>query len=145
MLTAIGEFQAKPKLRQIDGRAVVIFSKAYKIGGVGTVFVGMVLRGTLRCGEDVTLFPGLVNTRVRTIECFREQVNEATAGMIVGINITNVSVGAFHRGYRGFLLGSPLQRQNSHPAVNPGGSLITYINPARVHTNSECKLLEVWI
>ncbi len=143
LLSALGDLRAKPKLRQIDGRAIVIFSKAYKIGGVGTVFVGTVLRGTLRCGEDVTLFPGLVQTRVRTIECFREQVSEATAGMMVGINITNISVGAFHRGYRGFLLGSPLQCQNNDPALNPGGSPITYINPARVRANSESKLLEV--
>lgn len=137
LLSAIAKLRPKPKLRQADGRAVVIFSKAYKIAGVGTVFVGMVLRGTLRCGEDVTLFPGLVQTRVRTIECFREPVTEATAGMMVGINIANVSVSAFGRGYRGFLLGSPAQNnQNILPALHAGDSRTSYINPARVGTTS---------
>ena len=146
LLSALAEFRAKPKLRQADGRAVVIFSKAYKIGGVGTVFVGMVLRGTLRCGEEVTLFPGLVQTTVRTIECFREQVTEATAGMMIGINITNVSVLAFGRGYRGFLLGSPVQRQHVRPALNARDAWVSYINPAHVHAGTaESKLLEVLI
>lgn len=145
LLSALADLRAKPKLRQTSGRAVVIFSRAFKIGGVGTVFVGMVLRGSLQRGEEVTLFPGLVQTKVKTIECFHEQVSEATAGMMVGINIANVSISAFGRGYRGFLLGSPTQhRQNPYAVRTPRGLPVTYLNPTHVHTDAGgSKLLEV--
>ena len=61
LLDSVCQLRAKPKMRQADGPPVVCFSRAMKIGGVGTVFVGMVLRGTLRPRDRAVIFP--VRTR----------------------------------------------------------------------------------
>jgi len=37
--------------RDKTGPALIVFSKAYRIGGVGTVVVGGILRGSLKQGD----------------------------------------------------------------------------------------------
>ena len=54
LLRAVSRLRPKPKLRQNDGPAVICFLDAFRIGGVGAVVCGLVLRGTLRAREDVT-------------------------------------------------------------------------------------------
>ena len=187
LLDSVCQLRAKPKMRQADGPPVVCFSRAVKIGGVGTVFVGMVLRGTLRQGDRAVIFPvrlqrhrqilsfafvvfvpslssqnrcmqrftgklktititcwvcrgvlrrsssrsnAFTKTSVRLAQvpapCTFYQIRTGWSphsersdlkvdtgimcpcgtGMMVGIAIHNVSVSAFGRGYRGFLLGN---------------------------------------
>ena len=82
LLRAVSRLRPKPKLRQNDGPAVICFLDAFKIGGVGTVVCGLVLRGTLRAREGVT-FLGVGSgggtwlpnrATVRSIECFHEVI-----------------------------------------------------------------------
>jgi len=40
--------------RDINGLALIVYSKAYRIGGVGTVVVGGILKGTLNA-DDVLM------------------------------------------------------------------------------------------
>ena len=84
LLRAVSRLRPKPKLRQNDGPAVICFLDAFRIGGVGTVVCGLVLRGTLFAREEVTFLGvgkgcggrGWVPNRatVGSIECFHEVI-----------------------------------------------------------------------
>eukprot|EP00753_Platysulcus_tardus_P016399 PLAT5665.1.p1 GENE.PLAT5665.1~~PLAT5665.1.p1 ORF type:complete len:952 (+),score=407.34 PLAT5665.1:36-2858(+) len=91
--------------RHKDGPPLILFSNAYRIGGIGTVVCGTVLRGTLRRGDELLIVPGLAIRTARSIEVARCPVDEAVAGLQVGIAMSNMTVHAFRKLGRGFLIG----------------------------------------
>jgi len=66
----------------------------YDITGIGTVPVGKIETGVMKIGQKVVVLPGRSGTgiegEVRTIEMHHEQMQEASAGDNVGINIRGV-------------------------------------------------------
>lgn len=66
--------------RNVNASGVVLFNRAYKIGGVGTVVTGMVIRGTVNVGDKYVFFPGMVIKKVTSIEYFHQSVQTARAG-----------------------------------------------------------------
>jgi len=66
----------------------------YEITGIGTVPVGKIETGVMKVGQKVVILPGRtgkgIDGEVRTIEMHHEQLNEASAGDNVGINIRGV-------------------------------------------------------
>ncbi|KAG9465413.1 hypothetical protein GDO78_018381 [Eleutherodactylus coqui] len=70
----------------------------YKIGGIGTVPVGRVETGVLKCGMVVTFAPVNVTTEVKSVEMHHEALSEAMPGDNVGFNVKNVSVKDVRRG-----------------------------------------------
>ena len=69
-----------------------------KIGGLGTVVVGRIYSGVLSRGMLVSIAPINIVTEVLSIEKNYEQLEQATAGDIVGFN-ANISVREIRRGF----------------------------------------------
>ncbi|MEK6842638.1 MAG: translation elongation factor EF-1 subunit alpha [Nanoarchaeota archaeon] len=74
----------------------------YEITGIGTVPVGKIETGIMKKGSKVIVLPGRtgkgVEGELKTIEMHHEQLNEATAGDNVGINIRGVGKKDIARG-----------------------------------------------
>jgi len=66
----------------------------YDITGIGTVPVGKIITGVMKIGQKVVVLPGRtgtgINGEVRSIEAHHEQMQEASSGDNVGINIRGV-------------------------------------------------------
>jgi translation elongation factor EF-1alpha len=102
--------KAKAPERDKDGPALIVFSKSFKIGGVGTVIVGGIIKGTLEQGNMILAVPGFVKRRAASIEVFHQKVRTAHAGDQVGINMKNISYRDFGRSYRGYLVASAKEK-----------------------------------
>jgi len=61
----------------------------YKIGGIGTVPVGRVETGVLKPGMVLTFAPTKLQSGVKSIQKFHENISEALPGDIVGFSLTN--------------------------------------------------------
>ncbi|RHN73428.1 putative protein-synthesizing GTPase [Medicago truncatula] len=61
----------------------------YKIGGIGTVPVGRVETGVLKPGMVLTFAPTKLQSGVKSIQKFQENINEALPADIVGFRLTN--------------------------------------------------------
>ncbi|XP_041480455.1 elongation factor 1-alpha, somatic form-like [Lytechinus variegatus] len=70
----------------------------YKIGGIGTVPVGLIKTGRLELGMVVKFAPANITTEVKSVEMHHRAITEALPGDNVGFNVKNVSVKDIHRG-----------------------------------------------
>ena len=76
----------------------MLLQDAYKIGGIGTLPVGLLETGLLKPGMVVTFPPVSVTTEVKSVEMHHEALSEALLGDNVGFNVKNVSVKDVRRG-----------------------------------------------
>jgi len=74
----------------------------YDITGIGTVPVGKIETGIMKIGQKVVVLPGRTGTgisgEIRTIEMHHEQLQEASAGDNIGVNIRGVGKKDIARG-----------------------------------------------
>lgn len=89
----------------MDSSSKSEFHDSFRIGGVGTVICGGIVRGVLSVGDTVIIAPGMIVTQVQSIEIWHNSVKSACPGDQVGVNVKNVSVHEFSAGFRGFLVG----------------------------------------
>uniref|UniRef100_A0A452VPB5 Elongation factor 1-alpha 1-like n=1 Tax=Ursus maritimus TaxID=29073 RepID=A0A452VPB5_URSMA len=88
-----------PPTRPTDKPLRLPLQDVYKIGGIGTVLVGLVVTGVLKPGMVVTFAPVInVTTEVKSVEMHHEALSEALPGDNVGFNVKNVSVKDVRRG-----------------------------------------------
>lgn len=72
--------------------------RVFSLPGVGTVVTGTVWSGTARVGEMVRVLPGGGRARIRSIEGFGEECDEATAGHRHALGLVGVTKGEIQRG-----------------------------------------------
>ncbi|KAK6815579.1 hypothetical protein RU639_008890 [Aspergillus parasiticus] len=85
LLDAIKYFP--PPRRRINTSFRLPIRKVYQIPSVGTIVTGTVIAGHCRPGMTVTLSPRGSVAQVQSIQQFHKQVNECSAGDIVGLNL----------------------------------------------------------
>ncbi|ENN95598.1 selenocysteine-specific translation elongation factor [Methanocaldococcus villosus KIN24-T80] len=71
---------------------------AFKIKGVGTVVTGTIHKGTLKVGDNVIILPINYDVKVKSIQCFKKDVEMAKAGDRVGVALLNVEPESIYRG-----------------------------------------------
>ncbi|KAB8219277.1 elongation factor 1-alpha [Aspergillus novoparasiticus] len=85
LLDAIKYFP--PPARRINASFRLPIRKVYNIPSVGTIVTGTVIAGRCRPGMTVALSPHRILVQVQSIQQFHKQVNECSAGDIVGLNL----------------------------------------------------------
>lgn len=80
------------------GPARLPIDRVFTMQGFGTVVTGTVLGGSLRVGDDVTIFPAGLATRIRGIQSHNASVQTIEAGNRTAINIATLGVGEIVRG-----------------------------------------------
>ena len=72
--------------------------RVFVISGFGTVVTGTLTGGVLAVGDSVELQPTGVRGRVRGIQSYKREVELASAGSRVAVNIAGINSGDVHRG-----------------------------------------------
>jgi selenocysteine-specific elongation factor len=88
----------KPPIRDWVGSLKIPVSHSFHVTGRGSVATGTVLRGKVHVGDLVEVVPRRREARIKSIEIFGRDVNEASAGDRVGIRLSNIRSRDLSRG-----------------------------------------------
>jgi len=72
--------------------------RVFTMKGYGTVVTGTLVSGKIRVGEDVTVYPGGLSSKVRTLQSHGAQVEEVAAGSRTAVNLSGLEVEELSRG-----------------------------------------------
>ncbi|BDQ33176.1 selenocysteine-specific translation elongation factor [Pseudodesulfovibrio portus] len=92
--TLISEFS--PRRRSDLFRLPV--DRVFTMKGHGTVVTGTMVSGSISVGDDVTLYPGGVGSKVRGLQSHGETVDTAQAGRRTAVNLAGLEVDDIRRG-----------------------------------------------
>ncbi|EHR38166.1 selenocysteine-specific translation elongation factor [Facklamia languida] len=72
--------------------------RAFSVKGFGTVVTGTLIDGSIKVGDDLTIYPAGITTRVRTIQIHEQDQAIAYAGNRTALNLTKVDLDQVERG-----------------------------------------------
>lgn len=72
--------------------------RVFSVSGFGTVVTGTLISGTVKEGDECTIYPEGIESRIRGIQVHETSVNEAYAGQRVAINLANIKKTEVKRG-----------------------------------------------
>ncbi len=72
--------------------------RVFTMKGYGTVVTGTLVSGRARVGDDITVYPGGLATKIRTLQSHGAQVEEVQAGSRTAVNLAGVEVEQIERG-----------------------------------------------
>jgi selenocysteine-specific elongation factor len=84
--------------RQNIARPRLPIDRVFTMTGFGTVVTGTLLDGVFKNGEEVEVLPQGLKTRIRSLQTHGHQVEVATPGSRVALNLANVSRNELERG-----------------------------------------------
>lgn len=84
--------------RNFEGSVIIPIDHHFSIKGRGAVITGTILRGRLNLNQDLDVIPVNTSGKVKTIQIFHQNVNEAKAGDRVGVNIKGLDIKKVYRG-----------------------------------------------
>ncbi len=84
--------------RQNIARPRLPIDRVFTMAGFGTVVTGTLLDGAFKTGQEVEVLPQGLKTRIRSLQTHRHQVEVATPGSRVAMNLANVSRTELERG-----------------------------------------------
>jgi selenocysteine-specific elongation factor len=84
--------------RQNIARPRLPIDRVFSMTGFGTVVTGTLLDGVFKAGQEVEVLPQGLKTRIRSLQTHRHQVEVATPGSRVAMNLANVSRIELERG-----------------------------------------------
>jgi selenocysteine-specific elongation factor len=87
-----------PRERDSEGSLSIPIDHAFPVKGHGTVVTGTIQSGLIRLGDTVELAPLDKKSRVRSIQIFGEEKDQAAAGDRVGVNIPEIDDTEIARG-----------------------------------------------
>lgn len=80
------------------GRPRLPVDRVFTIAGAGTVVTGTLTGGSLNAGQEVTVVPGDLKTRLRALQTHKESVKQALPGSRVAANLVGLSTAQINRG-----------------------------------------------
>lgn len=89
---------AESEERQNIARPRLPIDRVFTMTGFGTVVTGTLLDGAFKTGQEVEVLPQGLKTRIRSLQTHRHQVEIATPGSRVAMNLANVSRTELERG-----------------------------------------------
>jgi selenocysteine-specific elongation factor len=72
--------------------------RVFTIKGFGTIVTGTCISGQIRVGEEVEIYPTGRRAKVRNVQAYHEDAEEATAGQRVALNLQGVEKQEIERG-----------------------------------------------
>jgi selenocysteine-specific elongation factor len=86
-------------VREWSGTLKIPIDHSFNIVGIGTVATGTILRGKVHVGDKIELRPGGKQGRIKLIQIFGKDVEEASAGDRVGLALAGIRPKDISRGY----------------------------------------------
>jgi selenocysteine-specific elongation factor len=104
----------------------LFIDRVFTLRGIGTVVTGTLTGGSLRCGQQIVVYPSNLETRIRSIQSHGQELEMARPGMRTAINLPDLRVDQIKRG--------DVVTLPSHGA--PSSTLIVRLErPARLNGN----------
>ena len=72
--------------------------RVFTIRGLGTIITGTCISGHIRIGEEIEIYPDSRRAKVKNIQAYHENVEEAAAGQRVALNLQGVERSEIDRG-----------------------------------------------
>ncbi len=72
--------------------------RVFSMKGFGTVMTGTTLSGQIRTGDEATIYPQGISSRIRGIQVHNREVNQVRAGLRTAINLQGVEKAHVQRG-----------------------------------------------
>lgn len=72
--------------------------RVFTMKGFGTVITGTSISGRVQTGDDVTIYPKGISSRIRGIQVHNREVNEVSAGLRTAINLQGMEKAEIERG-----------------------------------------------
>jgi len=88
--------QSPPKNENVPFRLPI--DRVFTMDGFGTVVTGTLVEGSLSLGEDVEIYPSGHMTKARRIQVHGGEVERATAGQRVAVNLSGLKVADLEKG-----------------------------------------------
>ncbi len=98
LLQALDSALAASPAPRDRGRPYLPIDRAFSVAGFGTVATGTLHDGTVTEGMELTLLPAGRRVKVRGLQTHRKQVDEATAGARVAVNLYGLNASDLQRG-----------------------------------------------
>ncbi len=87
------------KLPRINlGKPRLPVDRVFSISGFGTIVTGTLIDGELHGGDDVTILPANLNSRIRGLQTHKQKEDLAVPGSRTAINLTGVRTDEINRG-----------------------------------------------
>ena len=72
--------------------------RVFSMKGFGTVITGTAISGRIRTGEEVTIYPQEIHSKMRGIQVHNQEVQEVRAGLRTAVNLQGIEKATIHRG-----------------------------------------------
>lgn len=95
LLRLLNQIQIK---RDISNKLMIPIDHHFPIKGIGTVITGTILQGKIKPNQNIEIIPVGQSGRVKSIQIFKQNVDEAKAGDRVGIAVKGLDYKAIYRG-----------------------------------------------
>jgi selenocysteine-specific elongation factor len=73
--------------------------RVFTIKGFGTVITGTTVSGQIRTGDEASIYPQGIHTKIRGIQVHNKDVREVRAGLRTAVNLQGVERATIHRGH----------------------------------------------
>ena len=81
-----------------DGPARLPIDRVFTLSGFGTVVTGTLCSGQLNEGDIVEILPGRIEGRIRSLQAYHQEVEQASAGTRLAVNLSGISHNQIRRG-----------------------------------------------
>jgi selenocysteine-specific elongation factor len=98
LITQLERIFDETELRQNIARPRLPIDRVFTMTGFGTIVTGTLLDGAFKTGQEVEVLPQRLKTRIRSLQTHRHQVEIATPGSRVAMNLANVARIELERG-----------------------------------------------
>ncbi len=76
----------------------LFIDRVFTLRGIGTVVTGTLTGGSLRCGQQIVVYPANLETRIRSIQSYGHELEVAQPGMRTAVNLPDLRVDQIKRG-----------------------------------------------
>jgi len=94
----LDEELAKLPPRKVFGPCRMPIDRVFSIAGFGTVVTGTVFQGSIKVGQAVSVEPGGLESRIRSIQVHGAKVDSAYAGQRAAVNLPDLEVADIPKG-----------------------------------------------
>lgn len=98
LLQAIQAQAAAAEPKRTEGTARLPVDRVFSIRGFGTVITGTLWSGALAVGDEVSILPADLRSRVRRLQVHGQTVERAVAGQRTAVNLPGLEVSQIERG-----------------------------------------------
>jgi selenocysteine-specific elongation factor len=95
---ALARLSAEPSASRENGIVRLPIDRVFTIRGFGTVVTGTLWTGSLAIGDEVTVLPKGLLSRVRRLQVHNESVERASAGQRTAVNLPGLETDQIERG-----------------------------------------------